>query len=518
MKLRFYQTAAIRSIFQYFEAGNKGHPLVVAPTGSGKSAILAGFCAEVHKRWPSEKVLIVTHTKEIISQDAEALRIFLPPELVGVYSQGLGYRQTRQFTVAGIQSIYKKAELFKDYKLVIVDEAHLIPPDGEGRYQTFLGELDARIVGLTATPFRRGHGMLTDNHLFDQIVYDIKIDMLIKHGYLAPITSKATDYALDVSGLRMIGGDYSKSDLSKRLDHKHITEAIVSELIKFKDKRAHWLVFAIDIEHCEHIAETLTKHGILAAAVHSKLDIDRKDLLDLYKGGHIQALVSVETLTTGFDAPATDLLVLMRPTASPVLHVQMIGRSMRVSPGKINAMVLDFAGNIARLGPVDMVEVRPVKKRGKGNGQGITRTCPECNEIVHVSKKQCPSCGYVFPVQTKLTITPSDAAVLASDKRVFTKDVKQVRYSKHIKAGKPPSFKVTYICGPLNIFHEWIGFEHPGYPRTRAIKWWRQHANISVPLTVDEAIQRQHEIRKPLAITVEAYGRYPNVVGRHYDV
>jgi DNA repair protein RadD len=317
--LRDYQKAAIKALLSYTYEGN---PLIVAPTGSGKSHILGGFCKEVYDRWPDNNVLIITHTKEIIKQDIRILEQYLPNYIVGGHSAGINRRQTRQFTVASIQTIYKSPALFEKYHLFIVDEAHLIPPSGEGRYRTFFNALpNIPVVGLTATPFRRGHGLLTENHIFDTIVYDITIQYLVDKKYLVPLSTKATEYTFNDQGVKVLGGDFSKIDLSRRLDHYHITEQIVKELIQFKDKRNSWLIFAIDIAHCEHIAEELNKLGIVAAAVHSKLDIDRQHLLDLFKQKHIQALVAVETLTTGFDAPNIDLIVLMRPTQSPVLQL-----------------------------------------------------------------------------------------------------------------------------------------------------------------------------------------------------
>lgn len=513
--LRKYQQEAIDSIFKYFYSKDAGNPLICAPTGSGKSHILAGFCAESHKRFPNEKILILTHTKEIIRQDARILRDYLCPTSVGVYSAGLNSRQFRLFTVASIQSVYKKAHLFQEYGLIIVDEAHLIPPEGEGRYRTFLGKFPkVKVLGLTATPFRRGHGLLTEGHLFDKIIYNIEIQKLIQEGYLALLSTKATEYVLDTKGLKILAGDYSKIDLSRRLDHVHITKRIVEELIKFKESRKSWLVFAIDIEHCEHIAAELNKAGILAAAVHSKLDFDRKHLLDLFTAGHLQAIVSVETLTTGFDAPNVDMIVMMRPTQSPVLHVQMLGRGMRINPGKDKCLVLDFAGNVARLGPVDNVYIKKKGRAKKGEGgNGFTKVCPKCAEIVHIRVKKCPSCNHIFTIQTKLVTQASTEAVLQEKKKVFTKTIRHIRYSKHHKAGKTPSFKVSYTCGLFILYHEWIAFQHKGYPRLKAEQWWKQRAGGECPNTVAEALQRQTELRHPTQIRVGYYDKYPTILG-----
>lgn len=512
MKLRDYQREAVTSLFDHFRRTKEKNPLVVAPTGSGKSHILAGFCAEIFRRYPKENVLIITHTKEIIQQDATILGKYLPPELIGIYSAGLNSANKAKFTIASIQSIYKKANLFSDCSLIIVDEAHLIPPAGEGRYRTFLSSFPkVRVVGLTATPYRTGHGMLTEGHIFDTIAYDIKIQYLVDKGYLASLSTKATDYLLDTKGVKVVAGDYSKASLSEKLDHKNITERIIKELVAFKDKRKSWLIFAIDINHCEHITKELINQDIVAAAVHSKLDIDRKHLLDLFKEGVIQALVSVETLTTGFDAPEVDLIVMMRPTKSPVLHVQMLGRGMRSAPGKDVCTVLDFSGNIHRLGPVDDVHVVGKKAKGSGTGAPLTKTCPRCAEIVHIKRKKCSSCGYVFPIRTNLSLEASKEAVLKDQIKFHTVDIKKIRYSLHKKAGKKPSFKVTYVCGAISFYHKWIALEHLGFPRKMAEQWWKKHGMLPVPRTVEEALSRQDELAVPRQLVIRT-AKWPDVI------
>jgi DNA repair protein RadD len=357
--------------------------------------------------------------------------------------------------------------------------------------------------------------------MFDKIVYNIPIQTLIDLGHLVPLSTKATDYVLDVRGLKIIGGDYSKADLSKRLDNMEVTSQILPELRAFKDTHKHWLVFAIDIQHCEHIAAELNKLGIVAVAIHSKLDIDRKHLLDLFKDGYIQALVSVETLTTGFDAPLADLMVLLRPTASPVLHVQMLGRLMRPHPNKKVGLVLDFAGNVARLGPVDEVELKPKRKTKGQGGTLITKTCPDCKEVLAAAKKECSACGYVFPVISKLDIIHHEAPILASQREPIIKDVPiaKVTYSMHNKPGKPPSFKVTYSTGNLlRYYAEWVAFQHEGYPRIKAEHWWRKHAgNTDTPSTVREALDRQQELKKPTRLKVDTSQKYPIILGYFYD-
>lgn len=519
MKLRLYQKNAVDAVFRYFSQGGKGHPLICAPTGSGKSHILAGFCAEVNNKYPEQSILIITHTKEIILQDYAKLCEYLPPEKVGKYSTGLRSYDIRQFTVASIQTIYKKPLLFKHFNFIIVDEAHLIPPEGEGRYRTFFEAMPkVPILGLTATPFRRAHGLLTEDHIFDRIIYDIEIQYLIDAGFLAPLRAKETSHTFNVKNLPVLAGDYSKADLSRRFDRDDVTGKIIEYLQAYKDKRKHWLVFAIDIEHCEHIAEALMQVGIPAAAVHSKLPIDRAELLDLFMSGALQALVAVETLTTGFDAPMVDMIAMLRPTASPVLHVQMLGRGMRTAENKKDCLVLDFAGNTQRLGPVDAVQIPKKRKKGdkKGKSEGFTRTCPKCSEICHISRKECTACGYVFPVKAALSQAPVGAAVLKAQNKPVEVKVSAIRYSKHHKVGKPPSLKVSYMCGLL-VYNEWIAFEHQGYPKHRAEVWWRNRTDKPVPVTVEEALGNTQLLKEPTHIRVDQLGQYPQIVGYKWD-
>lgn len=514
MTPRDYQIKAVNAVFAYLLKNPKGNPLVVAPTGSGKTHLLAYFCQRIRETYADQKVLIITHTKDIISQDARTLSQYVPTSEVAIYSAGLGQKDTARFTVAGIQSIYRHSELFKQYSIIVVDEAHTIPPSGEGRYRTFFRGLDnPRVIGLTATPFRMGHGVITDGHMFDKIVYNIKVQYLIKQGHLTDITAKPTEYSLNTEDLQIVSGDFSKSDMSRKLDNRDITSRIVKELIKFREVRKAWLIFAIDIDHCEHIAEELNDAGILTAAVHSKLDIDRAPVLDLLRGGHIQAIVSVETLTTGFDAPNIDLVVLLRPTQSPVLHVQMIGRGMRTAPEKENCLVLDFAGNVQRLGPID--DVRLVK-HGRGRkdalkGKPITKLCPKCQEILSAKVRKCPVCDYAFPYSDKLAIKADTGVnLLSTGVKKLIDEYDVLRVSVVALKGKFSAgyyLRVVYHCTGQQQFNEYIS-------SNKLKSWWKKMGTNEVPFTIQGAVSRQSEIKRPRKIKVSFLRSIPQVIAR----
>lgn len=514
MPLRAYQSEAIEATLNYFKKGNKGHPLVVLPTGSGKTHVLGGLCQEIHKRWPTVEVLIVSHVQEILKQDYDALASYIPPRKLGLYSAGLGRRDVCQFTVASIQSIYKHHETFKNHRVIIVDEAHLIPPSGEGRYRTFFDNMkNPRVIGLTATPFRLGLGMLTDG-MFDKVVYEKDLVELIDAGFLCPLTSKETEQQMDVRGVKKTGGDYNNKQLSNKLDKNAITQEIVNELLQHKEIRKQWLIFAIDIEHAEHITKTLMENGIVSACVHSKMDIPRGDIINLYKANGFQALVSVETLTTGFDAPNVDLIALCRPTTSPVLYIQMVGRGLRISPNKKNCLVLDFAGNMKRLGPINDVTI-PVPGVLKGTGKARTRTCPECKEINYLAARVCISCGYVFPRESHLDTHSGGGEIIGSREVIKELLVSSVRYVKHEKPHSPPSLRIDYRCGFIT-YKKWVPLKHSGWPGHKAKHWWKYNVGSPIPTTIDEAISRMKQTDPPISIVVDISGKYTEVKKCNY--
>jgi len=531
IKLRWYQVEAIAACIDYLEENPGKHPLIVCPTGSGKSVIIAKIAEvieRIQEREPDAVILVVSHVKEIIDQDAKALEALLPGR-VGVYSSGMKRKERKSITVAGVQSIYRKPYLFRKATHIIVDEAHLIPPDGEGMYQTLFEELcNAVVIGLTATPFRLGSGYLhTGNkRLFDELVYEVDIVKLIQQGYLSPLLTKGSTQELSVEGITTVAGEFNTKQMEETFDKFEKTNAIVEEMVQYKETRKSWLVFAIGISHAEHIAEELNKHGVIAKAVHSKLSGEVRDrYVRQFKAGHIQALVSVATLTTGFDHPAVDMIALVRPTNSPVLHVQMIGRGLRIAEEKENCLVLDFAGNIMRLGPINDVHIA---EKGKKKGVAPIKTCPSCQTHVPASARACYICGHEFKIDTekKLTTQAHEVEAIKTSKGPSSAwhDVTQVLYTKHFGA-KGTSLKVTYRCG-MRMFNEWLAIGRGGRGGYMADHWWTyrsrfaKHPEYWPPTDVDIALKRikRGELNEPTRILVEEDGKYPRIERSEFGV
>jgi len=210
------------------------------------------------------------------------------------------------------------------------------------------------------------------------------------------------------------------------------------------------------------------------------------------------------------------MIVLMRPTMSPVLHVQMIGRGLRMAEGKQDCLVLDFAGNVRRLGPINNVAI-PTPGVRSGNGKAPTKICPECSEIVHLSASVCTACGHEFPgTALRLTSRASAAAVLTSE--VVEPDrfrVQGVRYRRHLKEGNSrATLRVEYRINGWQFMVEWIPFESTGYLRQKAERWWRARAHTMPPKTVAEAMEHINELRVATWIRIKPNAKYKMIT--HY--
>lgn len=528
--LRKYQEEAIAATFKYFYSGKRGNPLIVAPTGSGKSHMIGGFCKLVADRWPTQKITVISHVKEILSQDYKTIKKHMGNKAVGLYSAGLKSKTIKNITVAGIQSVYDKPELFDQTDIFIIDEAHTIPPTKGGRYHKFFSQVKKPVIGYTATPFRLGKGYLHigENSFFDDIIYTIPIKTLQDEGYLCRLTSKGTKKRLDASDIKKQAGDYLIKELSLAFDKVTITNDIVAELLIYKILRKKWLLFAIDIEHAEHIAYQLNESGIRTACVHSKMPKGRDAIISDFKAGEYQVLVSVAVLTTGFDVPDVDLIALMRPTASPVLHIQIIGRGLRpvYAPGSIlttkesrliaisagtkkDCLILDFAGNLLRNGPID---APVIKVKGKGGGEAIMKECVNCYEIVHAAVRICPCCNTAFKFRHKLTAAPSENKVIAM---IDWHMVDEVEYFNYVGARDIPMLKVSYICG-LRRFSEYICFEHSGFAKYKAQHWWKRRSQELPPETAQEAVDNSDTLSVPTRILVEEGKKFSSIQEHHF--
>jgi DNA repair protein RadD len=497
--LRDYQANAVEAVYEHLRTRDD-NPCVVIPTAGGKTPVMATICRDVVQKW-NGRILILAHVKELLEQAVEKLHV-MAPDLwmrIGVYSAGLKSRDTdHPIIVAGIQSVYRRAADLDAFDLILVDEAHMLPPDGEGMYRTFLADAkvvnpNVRLIGLTATPYRMSTGMICGpENLLNHICYEVGVRELIVQGYLCPLKTKAGRRKVDTSGLHIRGGEFIAGEVEALMDDDALVKAACLEIIDKTKGRHSVLIFAAGIKHAQHIQQILEAYGHKCGFVGGDtLPFERTETLRRFKAGTLKYLVNVNVLTTGFDAPNIDCVALLRPTNSPGLYYQMVGRGFRLHPSKENCLVLDFGGNILRHGPVDALEI---KERATGTGEAPAKECPQCQAVIHAAYSLCPECGYEFPPPKRQQHDhkASTAGILSGEVTETEYTVSETYYSVHHKRDAPEdhprTMRVDYRCGFNDYHSEWVCPEHTGYARGKFEAWWRMRSNEPFPATAEQAV------------------------------
>lgn len=539
MILRPYQQRSIDALYHWWVAhpGTHENPICVLPTGAGKSVVIAELCRLLFDTWPDEhpRTVVLVPSKELAEQNAAKLRAMLPTHLtVGYYSASLGRKQAMaDVIVATIGSIYKDAHLLGNIKCVVIDECHMVNPDGAeaGRYRKFLTELarlcSFRVVGYTATPFRGNGVWLTDGDdpLFTGVACTVPVQELLDAGHLAPLIRPvdAMQTRIDTSGIKTTSGDYNLHDLADRVE-AYLPQA-AQEAAQLAADRKKWIAFCATVENATHLVQLLNAQGITASLVCGETPkTEREELIASFRAGRIRCLVTVLALATGFDVPDVDCILWLRPTQSPVLYVQGAGRGLRPAEGKANCLWLDFSDTTERLGPVDAIKGRKRSKRSDKESAAPSKVCDQCGERAPAAAVICPCCGFEFPREEKEVRKASNAAIMASQiaPKINTYPVTRVEYARHQKAGSPDSIRVDYHSGLRRVCSEWVCIEHTGFAGEKARNWWRNRnpeGFAACPGAVSQAfewINDGFQLKQPTAITVNETGKYPELVRHHW--
>ena len=474
--LRDYQKRSIDMLYEWL-ASNEGNPCVVLPTGAGKSHVIAALCKDALQNWPETRILMLTHVKELIEQNAEKMRQHWPGAPLGIYSASIGKKQLGEpITFAGIQSVRNKANQIGHIDIIIIDECHLVNHHDEGSYRQLISDLKAinpalRVIGLTATPYRLGHGMITDKPaIFDDIIEPVSIEELIYKGYLSTLRSKVTRSKLDTSGVHKRGGEFIESELQAAVDTDDNNQRVVREIISLAGDRRSWLLNCTGVDHASHIAEVLRTHGVTAECVTGETPWgERKRIISDFRSGKLRALTNANVLTVGFDHPDIDLIAMLRPTMSPSLYVQMSGRGLRVKSHTDHCLVLDFAGVVETHGPITAVQ--PPRKTGTSKGESSipTKTCEQCGEICAIAVRQCPACDYQFPAPEPKALELRDDDIMGLEGKTML--LTSWEWRRHVsRASGKEMLRCTYY-GALSDkpITEYLPVLHDGYAGQRAI-------------------------------------------------
>ena len=534
--LRTYQQRVLDSLYTWWMAHPGEAGICVMPTGSGKSVVIAELARLLFDTWPDEhpRTVVLVPSKELAEQNAAKLVAMLPSHIrVGYYSASLGRKvPDADVIVATIGSVYRDAHLLGIVRCVVIDECHLVNPNGAdaGRFRKFLSDLARmcafRTVGFTATPFRGDGVWLTDGDdpLFAGIAATIPVQELLDSNHLAPLIRPVDALAtrIDTAGIKTTSGDYKLDELAERVDA--YLPAAAAEAVQLAADRRKWIAFCATVANAQHLVQLLQAHGVATELVCGDTPAaERAEHIADFRAGRLRCLVTVLALATGFDVPDVDCILWLRPTQSPVLYVQGAGRGLRIADGKTDCLWLDFSDTTERLGPVDAIKGR--KKRGKvENAEAPCIICDNCGARVRpASTVICPECGHQMrELEDEAPRAASNAAIMASQvaPKLVDYPVDRVEYGIHQKPGSPDSMRVSYYSGMRRVATEWVCIEHGGFAGEKARHWWvrrSSHRTSSTPTSTAAALEDAGLLSRPTAIRVNETGKWPEIVGYQFE-
>ena len=383
--LRPYQADSVKSVIHYFRK-HQTPAVLVLPTGAGKSLVIAELA-----RLAKGRVLVLAHVKELVEQNHEKYEGY---GLKGsIFSAGLGRKETDQQVVfASVQSVVRNLDSFSNqFSLLVIDECHRVPDEKTSSYQKVITHLrennsGIKVLGLTATPYRLGMGWLYQYHTRGQVrseeprffrdcIFELPIRYLLDEGFLTPARMiDAPVLSYDFSQLKPAStGRYKEAELDMVIEQsKRATPQIVDQIIELAKDKLGIMVFAATVRHAQEILGLLPE-GESSIVIGDTPTLERDQIIGDFKERKIKFLVNVSVLTTGFDAPHVDLIAILRPTESISLYQQIVGRGLRLSPGKKECLVLDYAGNSYDLYQPEVGDPKP-----DSDSEIITIPCPAC--------------------------------------------------------------------------------------------------------------------------------------------
>jgi len=554
--LRPYQKQAVEATLLHFRR-ERTPAVVVLPTGAGKSLVIAELARVARGR-----VLVLAHVRELVEQNHAKFLTF--DNDAGIFSAGLERKDFTQKTIFGsIQSVARAPEaFFENFSLIVIDECHRVAMEGETQYHQVLGKLQNAnpgicVLGLTATPYRLGQGWIyeyhstkklrrtTEQRFFKKCVFELTTKYMIENGYLTPpvrIDSPVACY--DFSSLRLNGVTFVQSQIEQLLkDQKRITPVIIQNIVDMAKDRHGVMIFTSSVHHAKEIMRSLPPF-VSALVVGDTESKERDDTIEAFKTRKLKYLVNVSVLTTGFDAPHVDVIAILRPTESASLYQQIVGRGLRLAPGKTDCLILDYTGQDHDIFSPVIDEDKPLSGAviveipcpkcgvvnpfwGIQNEDGFVeehfgRKCkggfedPDTKEIIEcgflfrfkrcdkcggendVAARQCKSCRNLLvdnDKKLKEAMALKDAHVMRVDSMMFKK-------SRDKKGGD--RLEVQYYDADANVLKEYYYLDSKEKRQAFYLSFARMHLrvpemNLDVH-TVDDVLALRERYRPPLFV------------------
>jgi len=361
-QLRPYQQESVSAGINYFNSKTNKNAILILPTGSGKSIVIANLVAPL-----KGKTIILQPSKEILEQNFAKYVSY--GYCASIYSASVGQKKIDRVTFCTIGSIINKKHLFEGLENIIIDECHLVNAKG-GQYEDFINSFPkAKVLGLTATPYRLSNDSYgaqlkfitrTRPKLFHSVLYYIQNDVLFNAGFL----SKLEYYSFDVVDrsklqLNSSGTDFSAQSLSRYYKTIDMPSIIVTYALRILAKKPNILIFCALINEAQIVTKRIPGAVLLTGETKKE---DRERILIQFKKGIIKCLVNVGVLTTGFDYPELEAVLIARSTMSLALYYQIVGRAMRIAPNKKSAWIVDLGGNINFFGKIESMKITQNEK------------------------------------------------------------------------------------------------------------------------------------------------------------
>jgi superfamily II DNA or RNA helicase len=386
MNLRDYQVNAKDLIKNFFVRGHK-RVVLCMPTGAGKTVTFAFMVMEATKK--GKKCMILCDRKELISQAQDKLRHF------GIDSIAINPKwkgQTGLCYVASVDTLRNRE--IPEIDLLIVDEAH------KSSFDSTLLRIHESVfvIGATATPIRKGNQKSLSD-FYTQIVEPITIKQLLDQKHL--VNARIFSNKLDMSDVSKKMGEFDSKEMFKKFDTPTLYDKVVENYIKYANNTKA-ICFCVNVAHSLETTAQFNRHGIKAIHLDGTTPHhEREQIIKDFQKGKFQILCNCSVLTTGFDEPSIETVIVNRATLSLELWLQMIGRGSRLFPNKEIFQILDMGGNVHRHGFYDDVRKWSLQKKAKQQGVAPTKQCKCCDSIVPASAVICQYCGAEFPVKEK---------------------------------------------------------------------------------------------------------------------
>lgn len=564
-KLRPYQQEAVDNTLNYFRKSRQP-AVIVLPTGAGKSLVIAEIA-----RIAKGRVLVLAHVKELVEQNHAKYESY--GLKAGIFSAGLSRKDSTDKVIFGsIQSVARASDhFFKDFSIVIIDECHRVSDDGDTQYQSVIKKLvefnsGICILGLTATPYRLGMGWIYEyNHngelkttqecFFKRCVFELPLEYMIKNKFLTnPIKIDIPVTCYDFSEITDGNKLYTVAQVEELLKkQKRLTPLIVKNIIDITQTydRKGVMIFSSSVRHAHEILSYLPE-GDAKIVIGDTENEERDQIVEEFKVKKFKYLVNVSVLTTGFDAPHVDVIAILRPTESVSLYQQIIGRGLRLDPGKTDCYILDYTGVGHDIYTPEISDKKPSKESvpvlvecpkcgfenhfwGMTNDDGIMiehygrkcrgavhdantfeivscgyrfryKICNQCGEENDVTARECHSCNAILiDADTKLK-----QAKLSKNAHVLRPD--SIELSEKLDKKGNIFLEVRYYDYDAKYLTEIHYLNNPTARKKFAINFLRSHMKRPelsfVPTSPEEVIHYQKLLRQPSFVIARKQGKF----------